>query len=119
MESILTSIKQLLGIEEKDDAFYNELIMHINTVFVVLKRMGVGPVSGFYIEDDSSTWNDFIGNRDDTVLEAVKTYIHLKVRLIFDTPTSSTVLNSINETIKELEWTLNFEVDDMNNVEGG
>ena len=113
MESILTSIKKLLGIEEDYEQFDPDIIMHINTVFALLKRMGVGPSKGFSIQDAETVWDDFLGEDPNIILEAVRTYIYLKVRMIFDPPTSSAVIEAIKENIKELEWSLNFEADAM------
>lgn len=109
MESILTSIKKLLGIEDKYTQFDSDLIMHINTVFLNLTQLGVGPSEGFMIEDDAAVWEDFIG--DSTQLQAVKTYVYLKVKLLFDPPLSSSVIDSMNRVISELEWRLNVVVD--------
>lgn len=109
MDSILTSIKKLLGIEEEYTQFDSDVIMHINTVFLNLTQLGVGPAEGFLIEDDSATWDDFIG--DSNQLQAVKTYVYLKVKLLFDPPLSSSVTESINRIISELEWRLNVAVD--------
>ena len=109
MDSILTSIKKLLGIEEEYTQFDSDIIMHINTVFLNLTQLGVGPAEGFLIEDDSATWDDFIG--DSNQLQAVKTYVYLKVKLLFDPPLSSSVIESINRIISELEWRLNVAVD--------
>ena len=109
MDSILTSIKKLLGIEEEYTQFDSDIIMHINTVFLNLTQLGVGPAEGFLIEDDSATWDDFIG--DSNQLQAVKTYVYLKVKLMFDPPLSSSVTESINRIISELEWRLNVAVD--------
>lgn len=109
MDSILTSIKKLLGIEEEYTQFDSDIIMHINTVFLNLTQLGVGPAEGFLIEDDSTTWYDFIG--DSNQLQAVKTYVYLKVKLLFDPPLSSSVTESINRIISELEWRLNVAVD--------
>lgn len=106
MESILTSIKKLLGIAEEYTQFDADIIMHINSVFMTLTQLGVGPSQGFYIEDASIEWTDFIP--EPTKLQAVKTYIYLKVRLLFD-PTSlgSATLSSYERQIQELEWRLN------------
>lgn len=105
MESILTSIKKLLGIAEEYEHFDSDLIMHINSVFVILTQLGVGPSEGFTIEDDLATWNDYIG--DDTRYEMVKSYVHLKVKLLFDPPLSTAVMESMNRMISEFEWRLN------------
>lgn len=109
MESILTSIKKLLGIEEKYTQFDEDIVMHINSVFLNLTQLGVGPAEGFLIEDSSATWYDFIG--DSNQLQAVKTYMYLKVKLLFDPPLSSSVVESMNGMIAELEWRLNVAVD--------
>ena len=106
MESILTSIKKMLGIPEEYDHFDPDLIMHINSVLSILTQIGVGPSEGFRIEDDLATWGDFLN--DDTDYEAVKSYVHLRVKLLFDTSTlSSAVIESMNRMISELEWRLN------------
>ena len=105
MESILTSIKKLLGITEEYDQFDPDIIMHINSVFMILTQLGVGPTEGFSIEDDTAVWTDFI--QDVKKLESVKTYIYLKVKLAFDPPLSSAVIESMNRLINELEWRLN------------
>lgn len=105
MESILTSIKKLLGITEEYDQFDPDIIMHINSVFMILTQLGVGPAEGFSIEDDTAVWTDFIQNVKK--LESVKTYIYLKVKLAFDPPLSSAVIESMNRLINELEWRLN------------
>lgn len=105
MESILTSIKKLLGISEEYEHFDPDIIMHINSVFMILTQIGVGPSEGFAIEDETSIWTDFIP--DTTRVEAIKSYVYLKVRLIFDPPTSSAVIESITRMISELEWRIN------------
>lgn len=105
MESILTSIKKLLGISEDYTQFDSDLIMHINSVFLNLTQLGIGPASGFTIEDESTEWTDFVNN--DAQLQAVKSYMYLKVKLLFDPPLSSAVIESTNRMIAELEWRLN------------
>lgn len=110
MESILTSIKKLLGIAEEYEHFDNDIIMHINSVFMILMQLGVGPSKGFVIADSSASWDDFLPEGGEK-LQAVKTYMYMKVRLMFDPPTSSAVMESMNRMINELEWRLNVEVD--------
>lgn len=117
MESILTSIKKLLGIEEEYEHFDPDIIMHINSVFMILNQLGVGPSEGFSIQDSKSVWTDFIQAGSD--LEAVKTYMHLKVKLMFDPPASSAVMDAVNRTIAELEWRLNVAVDTPKTSEEG
>ena len=105
MDSILVSIKKLLGIAADYTHFDPDIIMHINSAFSVLTQLGVGPPEGFRIDDDAKTWNDFIS---DTIrLDAVKSYVYLKVSLMFDPPASSAVLSAKERQISELEWRLN------------
>ena len=110
--SILTSIKKLLGIAEEDTSFDQDIIMHINTVFAILAQLGVGPANGFSIEDDGAIWSDYLGNV--TNLELVKSYIYMKVRSMFDPPTSSILADAMNKNISELEWRINATVDPKN-----
>jgi hypothetical protein len=106
MESILTSIKKLLGISEEYTHFDADIIMHINSVFMTLTQLGVGPSRGFIIEDDTAYWEDFIS--DEKKLQAIKTYIYLKVRLVFDSASlGSATLAAYERQIQELEWRLN------------
>lgn len=105
MESILTSIKKLLGITEEYEHFDEDIIMHINSVFMILTQLGVGPPEGFRIEDKITTWNDYIPN--DVRLDSVKSYMHLKVKLLFDPPLSSAAIESMNRMVNEFEWRIN------------
>ena len=105
MESILTSVKKLLGITEEYEHFDADIIMHINSVFMILTQLGVGPAEGFSIRDKTATWDEFISNGQN--LESVKSYMYMKVRLLFDPPASSSVMDSMNRLISELEWRLN------------
>ena len=109
MDSILASIKKFLGVPEEYTQFDADIIMHINSVFLNLNQLGVGPEAGFAIENDSAEWSDFI--KDNVKLNAVKTYMYLKVKLLFDPPLSASVIESMNHTISELEWRLNVVVD--------
>lgn len=107
-ESILTSIKEMIG--PLDDVFDTDLIIHINSVFMILRQLGVGPAEGFIIEDDSTTWSDFIPS-DDIRFEGVKTYMYLKTQMVFDPPSSSILKECKQKMIEELEWRLNSEAD--------
>lgn len=111
MESILTSIKKLLGIVEEYDHFDADIIMHINSVFMILTQLGVGPPEGFMIEDETATWDDFLQGKHN--VEAVKSYMNLKVRLLFDPPLSSAVIEAMNNMIKEYEWRLNVAAESV------
>lgn len=105
--SILTSIKKILGIAADYDAFDHDIITHINSAFSTLTQLGVGPANGFMIEDDSAQWSDFV--QDDNAYNPIKTYIGLRVRQLFDPPTTSFLLAAFGEQIKELEWRLNVQ----------
>lgn len=110
MESILTSIKKMLGITKEYEHFDADIIMHINSVFMSLTQLGVGPAQGFYIEDETAEWVDFIP--DPVKLQAVKTYMYLKVRLLFDSASlGSATLSAYERQIQELEWRLNAAVE--------
>lgn len=110
MESILTSVKKMLGITEDYEHFDSDIVMHINSVFMILSQLGVGPTNGFTILDKSNTWDEFLPT-DNKNFEAVKTYMYLKVRLIFDPPLSSAVMEAMKQMINELEWRLNAEAE--------
>lgn len=114
MESILTSIKKLLGIAEDDTNFDPDVIMNINLALSILTQIGVGPSEGFVIKDSSATWNEFVTD----ILEQnmARTYVHLKARLIFDPPASSAVMESIKQTISEIEWRLQVASDSVNST---
>lgn len=101
-DSILTSIKAQLGIFSEETGFDNELVLDINSVFSTLYQLGVGPDNGFAIIDASSTWTEYLSN--EAALNMVKSYMHLKVRMLFDPPSNSSYLNSVTEMIKEYEW---------------
>ena len=109
MESILTSVKKQLGIAEDYEHFDSDLIISINSVFSVLNQLGVGPEEGYSISDANANWSDFLpaGKK----LELVKTYVYLKVKLIFDPPTSSAVMEAIKQNIAEQEWRILAVVD--------
>lgn len=110
IESILTSIKKLLGIEESYEYFDADIIMHINSVLAILVQLGVGPSEGFSISGKDETWSDFLGV-DSANLEGVKTYVYMKVRLIFDPPTTAAAIDSMNRLVNEFEWRLNVTAD--------
>lgn len=103
-ESILTSIKKLLGIDESDEVFDMDITIHINTIFVVLNQMGVGPNDVYSINGKDETWDMFIS--DKRYLQPVKSYLYLRVKQIFDPSLSSSVSESTSKIINELEWRL-------------
>lgn len=103
MDSILTSIKKLLGIAEEYTDFDADIILHINSVFSILTQLGAGPASGFSIKDSSAVWNDYIPETTKD-LEMIKTYVEIRVRLLFDPPISSAAIEALERNAKELEW---------------
>lgn len=114
-ESILLSIKKMLGLDKDYDVFDPELIIHINTVFGTLHQLSVGPEDQFRISGDSEVWSDFTTDGEQT--DEVKSYIYLRVRLLFDPPSSSFVLSSFKEQLQELEWRLNVKADEIKGIE--
>ena len=109
MSSILNDVKHKIGPSEDYDYYDRDIIDAINMAFGILTQLGVGPDSGFNINDASTQWEDYV--TETTVLNMVQSYIYLKVRVLFDPPTNSAVLTNMGEQIKELEWRLNVETD--------
>lgn len=105
-EFILDSVKKNLGLAADYDVFDADIIMHINSVFSTLNQLGIGPVDGFMIEDDTETWDTFLGG--DPRFNFVKTYLFLKVRYVFDPPTSGFAVTAMKEQIQEYEWRLSI-----------
>lgn len=106
MESILTSIKKLLGIHADYVVFDDDIIMHTNTVFGVLNQLGIGPEQGFMITGTTEVWDDYI---TDFNINMVKTFIFMKVKMTFDPPASAALIESFQRAIGELEWRLELE----------
>ena len=110
-ESILDSVKRFLGISLEEDAFDQELLILINAIFMTLQQVGVGPQDTlFSIEDNQATWSDYL--EDPKSLPMVKPYIAIKVRLIFDPPSSSALDQALRQEVAEYEWRMNLKVDD-------
>lgn len=110
MESILTTIKTQFPIENSDTSFDQTLITTINSVFSILHELGVGPENGFGITGYDEKWTDFISG-DPYTLRDIKTYMYMKVKLIFDPPSNSAVLAAMERVIAEFEWRINVAVD--------
>lgn len=106
-DSILDSIKKLLGIASDYTNFDTDIIIYINSAFMVLNQLGVGPEEGFKITGKDELWSSYITDNDN--LEAVKSYIHLKVKVAFDPPLNSTVMEAHKQLISEYEWRLNVQ----------
>lgn len=115
MDSILTSIKKLLGITEEYKQFDVDIIMHINMSIAILTQMGIGPDDGFVIQDESANWDDFIP--DEPRFEIVKTYIYQRVKMIFDPPLATSAIESMNRMIAELEFRIRVLVDELKREE--
>lgn len=113
-KSILNSVKKSLGIEIETIDFDSELVIFINSVISSLVQLGIGPQEGYTISGASETWADFIG--EDKRLESIKTYIYLKVRIIFDPPASSAILDAYKQQIQEFEWRC-FAVKDLDRID--
>lgn len=105
--SILKSTKKLLGLDANYDAFDTDIITHINTAFFTLNQLGIGPESGYMIEDDQAAWDDFTGGVLN--LNAVRSYVYLSVRLAFDPPSASHHVKSYEDQIAELTYRLSTE----------
>lgn len=107
-ESILNSIKKVLGLDADYDVFDSDIVMHINSVFFTLTQLGVGPSEGYIISGQDEVWSEYV---NDKRLNAVKSYMYLRVRLLFDPPATSFAIESIKNQIQEYEWRLNVQVD--------
>lgn len=107
--SIFRTIKSLLGPDANYDVYDNDILIFINSALATLTQLGIGPPTGFRITGERETWQDLLGDYED--LDSVKSYIYMKVRLVFDPPSNSTVLNAFQEACKEYEWRLNVTVD--------
>lgn len=105
--SILSSTKKVLGLDDAYDVFDLDVIMHINSVFADLNQLGIGPADGFAIEGLTETWDSYLGG--DPNLNAVKSYVYLRVRLLFDPPATSYLITAMNEQIQKAEWRLNVQ----------
>lgn len=117
LESILHTIKQLLGIATEYRAFDPEIIMHINSVLMILTQLGVGPKEGFEITGGKETWSDYLGE-DEGRYKGIRSYIFAKVKLMFDTAgLSGAVLESLQNTVREFEWRLNVQSEEVNDDE--
>lgn len=109
-------MKKMLGIDVDDDSFDTDIIVHINTMIPALSQMGIGPRNGFIVTSADEEWSDYI-NSDVINLEGVKSYLYLRIKLIFDPPTNSTTVEAFNNSIRELEWRMTLAVE-TNNLEG-
>jgi hypothetical protein len=106
-QSILLSTKKILGIAPDYTVFDLDILTHINSAFSTLTQLGVGPVTGFMIEDADTEWEEFFGTVPDNQFNNVKTYVYLRVRQVFDPPTTSFAIQAFNDQIRELEWRMN------------
>lgn len=116
MDSILDTIKKLLGIDPDDINFDTDIKVHINSSILSLSQMGIGPPNGFIVQSKDDLWNEFIGSSTIN-LEGVKSYMYLKTKLLFDPPQNSTTIDAFNKSISELEFRMMLAVE-TNNLEG-
>lgn len=110
MTSILQSVKKALGVSADYDAFDPDIIMHINSVFSVLQQLGVGPADGFFIEDGEAEWEAYL--TEQAKFNLVRSYMVLKVRMLFDPPTTSYLVTAYEKSISEFEFRLNVARED-------
>lgn len=109
-DSILLSIKKVLSLDSDNTDFDTDIIMHINSVLAILQQLGIGPEDGFYINDSSSTWDEYLGDCPNHI-NMVKSYLAAKVRILFDPPVSSAVMESLNRICSEFEWRANVAIE--------
>lgn len=117
-ESILDSVKLSLGIPVEYEHFDQQIMLHLNTVMAILPQLGVGPEEGFFVQDDSTVWGDLIGDTELAYkLLYVKSYVCLRVRLLFDPPSSSGAIDAMERQMRELEWRITVTKDPVNGEE--
>lgn len=114
-DSILNSIKKLIGLDPEYTEFDTDLIIHINSVFLDLEQLGAGSQEGFFIEGSTETWEDFLPD-DPLVLNSIKSYMYLKVKKLFDPPTSSSAMDSLNSLIDRFEWRINVAIENKDST---
>ena len=114
-DSILNSIKKLIGLDPDYTEFDTDLIIHINSVFLDLEQLGAGSLDGFFIEGSTETWEDFLPD-DPLVLNSIKSYMYLKVKKLFDPPTSSSAMDSLNSLIDRFEWRINVAIENKDST---
>ena len=105
-DSILLSVKKILGLGEDNSDFDSDIILHINSVLSILQQLSIGPNNGYYIDGPTQTWDDYLGD-DYAHLNMVKSYVAAKVRILFDPPVSSAVMESLKNICSEFEWRVN------------
>lgn len=110
MDSILSSVKAYLGIPPEDNYFNDTLVVHINSIFSILRQIGCGPAEGYKISGVSNTWNEFLQN-DAEKLELVKTYLPMRVKQVFDPPTNSIISQSLENQVREYEARISYICD--------
>lgn len=115
-QSILTSVKKVLNVSEYTTVYDQDILMHINSVFGTLNQLGIGPSSGFSIDDASAVWGDYVSSLNQ--LNLVRSYMYLKVRMLFDPPGTSFHLDAIKEQVAEFEWRLNVSREESEWVTG-
>lgn len=113
MDSILLTVKKMLGLAPDYNAFDTDILVNINAAFMSLMQIGIGPKTGYTVTGDTETWDDYISSMTQpmTELGALQNYVYLKVKTVFDPPTSSFVLDSMNKLMLEYEYRLNLQVD--------
>lgn len=115
-DSILTSTKKMVGVPKEHKEFDLDIVMHINSVFSTLHQLGLDLAGGFIVEDETARWTTLFGDRKD--VEFIKSYMYAKVRLLFDPPSTSFAIDSLDKTAKEYEWRINVAVDKINALGG-
>lgn len=110
-DSILFSVKKYLGLSSDYDVFDQDILMAINSAMMSLQQIGVGPTSGYTVEDDTQTWSEMMSSQPNIFLQGVRAFVFTKVRLLFDPPATSFGIDALEQQMRELEWRLNVQVD--------
>lgn len=115
-DRILPTVKQLMGIDRNYNVFDTDLIVAINSAFMILNQLGVGPDPPYHIEDDTATWEDFSSDVND--LQALKSYIYLRAKILFDPPSSGVLHEAVERQISEFEWRLTVQAEALKKPKG-
>lgn len=110
-DSILLSVKKYLGISAEYEVFDQDILMAINGAMMSLQQIGIGPTTGYTVEDETQTWSEFMSSQPNVFLQGVRAFVYTKTRLLFDPPATSFGIDALEKQLREYEWRLNVQVD--------
>lgn len=111
LDNILESVKLGIGIQADDTTFDGPITVHINSALMILNQLDVGVQNFRVSESAAELWSEFLPDGDDDVLSLAKSYVVLKVQMLFDPPTSGIVTNAREKILDEMVGRLNAIMD--------